>query len=479
MTQHTPSTTQPSQGGRKVSLPFISSTSPYLQKPSRIPRRTTSGTIVLSASKPKLNGRLPSYSGPATSKIKTGADLASELRAKLHAISPRRQTDSSYTSRRASLALEPIIEDNSSNEGAEVSIVSIVTCDTPLFESVMEEYLSSEPVNGSKTTITAPPSTLLESIIGDYFSDERENAPEASPAARSSISPEPVLEDYFSTQGAAPNPTLPSALLDTIIGDYFPIEQGEPSVHTPSDFGEYEEDDSRSQFATVISTESPCPQSLFFVPRDATKTTSTITKPSSKPLQERKKLRKRPFRVDKLRLFLNKPRIGWRSTIPMPQMSPRIVILDILVQDKQMGLKFALKEEISALKAGEEEKEDTNTPMDSSIGDKLKRAKAMARDGSIDEGSKILVLEEVLEEVEGREGGLEDWLLDEIEDVSAIYGDLLGVDEVEIHTEAILAKERMRGQEMDDPGELWRFDEERICMGEKGFAWPRPGVEDD
>ncbi|KAK6513919.1 hypothetical protein TWF506_008349 [Arthrobotrys conoides] len=236
-----------------------------------------------------------------------------------------------------------------------------------------------------------------------------------------------------------------------------------------------QDQDFHSQSATLVESESPQPQSAILIPpRNEPTRAVTIVRPLSKFVgRNKKKVLKHPFRVDKLRLFLNNTRIGWNSTIPMLQMSPRIIILDVSVQDKKMAVTFALREDILAIEQHDGRgKYDTLADIEGlTIGDKLKRAKEIALDKATDERVKILALEEVLNDVEVSAGELGDWLLDEIEDVSTIYGRLLGMDEIDMQMESIMAENKVRVPQLDDPEELWLFDEERDCVGQKGLVW--------
>ncbi|KAK6339622.1 hypothetical protein TWF718_009018 [Orbilia javanica] len=348
----------------------VSSSASYPPRPSRIPRLCSNGTP--SASKLGPDDQFSSFgfltvSTPTYHSIKTDASLAAKLRAKLHAISPRRPIDTS-------------------------------------------SRISSQGI-----------SQVLESADED----------------------------------------LSSGLSTEIFNTTFPETDQDQDFH--------------SQSTTLIENESPCVPLTFLLSYEERTgaTTPSIRSIETTPEKRKKKLLKHPFRVDKLRLFLNRTRIGWSSTIPMLQMSPRVIILDISVQDKKMAITFAVREDISTTKPhdGGKEKMDGIAAVGSTIGEKLRRAKVIALDQSTDEEKKILALEEVLNEVALRGGELEDWLLDEMEDVSTIYGELLGIDDVDLRIGEIMDQDKMKQQELDNPEDLWLFDEERVCVGLKGVNW--------
>ncbi|KAF3203293.1 hypothetical protein TWF679_010457 [Orbilia oligospora] len=265
-----------------------------------------------------------------------------------------------------------------------------------------------------------------------------------------------------------------------IIEDSFSSEPIEISNAATAFLETDQDQDFHSQSATLVENESPRPQSVVLLPSrkeltaEAVTTVRTVAKTVERGKKEKKKALKHPFRVDKLRLFLNKTRIGWKSTIPMLQMSPRIVILDISIEDRKMAITFALQEDISTVKRQQQEGKSYGTMADTTgltIEDKLKKAKDIALDEATDEEAKIVALEEVLNEMKTSGGQLDDWLLDEIEDISTIYGELLGIDEIDMQIESIIAENKARVPQLDDPEELWLFDEERVCVGLKGMVW--------
>ncbi|EGX53016.1 hypothetical protein AOL_s00007g352 [Orbilia oligospora ATCC 24927] len=281
--------------------------------------------------------------------------------------------------------------------------------------------------------------------------------PEASSLSSGGLqAPVPIIEDSFSSE---------------------PIEIS----NTTTTFLETDQDqDFHSQSATLVENESPRPRSVVLLPShkepaaEAVTAVGTVAKIVEKGKKEKKKVLKHPFRVDKLRLFLNNSRIGWKSTIPMLQMSPRIVILNISIENRRMAITFALQEDISTVKQLQQEGKSYGTTPDTAgltIEDKLKKAKDIALDEATDEEAKIVALEEVLNEMKTSGGQLDDWLLDEIEDISTIYGELLGMDEIDMQIESIIAENKVRVPQLDDPEELWLFDEERVCVGLKGMVW--------
>ncbi|KAK6523713.1 hypothetical protein TWF281_001685 [Arthrobotrys megalospora] len=231
-----------------------------------------------------------------------------------------------------------------------------------------------------------------------------------------------------------------SEVLEPVVEDSF---LGKP-IEVPSTTAlEADHDqDFHSQSTTLVENESPRPQSAVVFSSEP-----PAIEAASNRSSKCKKFLKHPFRVDKLRLFLKNTRIGWRSTIPMLQMSPRVVVLDVLMQGQQMAVSYALREEIFAVEQQKEKEDMPREAIAGGIEEKLKRAKAIAMDANTDEGIKISALEEVLNEVEVSGGGLDDWLLDEIEGVSAVYGELLGVDDIDM--DLILRNDKIRTQHLN------------------------------
>ncbi|KAF3102565.1 hypothetical protein TWF706_005208 [Orbilia oligospora] len=339
-------------------LPALSICSP---RPSRIPRLCNSKKESLDAPQAGSEGHGSSssfdqiISAPRYYDVSAETGLAARLRAKLHAISPRRPPEAGSLSSGDLQALVPIIEDS----------------------------FSSDPIEISNATIT-----------------------------------------FLETD---------------------------------------QDQDFHSQSATLVENESPRPRPVVLLPSrkelaaEAVTAVRTVAKTVERGKKEKKKVLRHPFRVDKLRLFLNKTRIGWKSTIPMLQMSPRIIILDISIGDRKMAITFALQEDISTVKRRQQEGKSYD----------------IALDEATDEEAKIMALEEVLNEMKTSGGQLEDWLLDEIEDISTIYGELLGMDEIDMQIESIIAENKFRVPQLDDPEELWLFDEERVCVGLKGMTKTR------
>ncbi|KAK6352447.1 hypothetical protein TWF730_009273 [Orbilia blumenaviensis] len=244
------------------------------------------------------------------------------------------------------------------------------------------------------------------------------------------------------------------AIEDTAFGESFKLPNATPTQ-------ESQDQDFHSQSATLFEDDSPRPPSVAVSHGEP----PLVERVLKSPLR-RKRLLRHLFRVGKLRSFSKFKRIERRSTIRMLQMSPGIIVLDFLIQSQRMAVKFAVREEVFAAvnMQSRKEKEEAiaKSNIERKIGEKVRRATNMAANTTTDHGSKILALEDILNEVETHGGKLGTRLLDEIQDVSAVYGNLLGVDEVDM--EVILARNAL--QEVDDPEDDWMFAEERACLGE-------------
>ncbi|KAK6531695.1 hypothetical protein TWF694_002871 [Orbilia ellipsospora] len=201
---------------------------------------------------------------------------------------------------------------------------------------------------------------------------------------------------------------------------------------------------------------------------------------------KRKKPLRRPFRVDKLNMFLKRWRIGWSRDITLPQMSPRVEFTGVEDEEEAIEISWAPKEqdepsvaeissESSTSSSWERIHEDDMTGLEEDEGDHSRKYDA----------ETLETLEQILEELEFIGPEMDNDLL---EDVEAMLNEMSEVNRLmrpHSYSEIVTLQERVSRDEgetnlegirrayyrgrIDSQAEHdWSFDEENDCFGLAG-----------
>ncbi|KAJ6258518.1 hypothetical protein Dda_6562 [Drechslerella dactyloides] len=177
----------------------------------------------------------------------------------------------------------------------------------------------------------------------------------------------------------------------------------------------------------------------------------------------RKRVSKRSFRRDKVKLFLTKWRVGWTKDIPLPQMSPRIRLISAVDQGDYISITWAFKEwdvpdkEVREKTVSDAEKEGWDTL----------RIKESEREDLSEMGKDLSILEEVFKLLEN--GGSE-MDLTVLQDIESIFEDMSKIvgeekEESEADWENILPELEQKKPPASGSDD-WDFAEENAFVSE-------------
>ncbi|KAK6337795.1 hypothetical protein TWF696_001275 [Orbilia brochopaga] len=180
---------------------------------------------------------------------------------------------------------------------------------------------------------------------------------------------------------------------------------------------------------------------------------------ASKYKYVRRKVSKKSFRRDKVKLFLTKWRVGWTNTKPLPQMSPRVRLISAVDEGDYIVVTWAFKEwDVPGNKACEIAASDTDKE-----GWDILTTENSEREALSEIGKEVSTLEEVLKMLETSGSSMDETVLQDIEDMLKMISEREMEEESEADWENILSDLEAKEGPATESDE-WDFDEENACV---------------
>ncbi|KAF3913445.1 hypothetical protein AA313_de0200667 [Arthrobotrys entomopaga] len=199
---------------------------------------------------------------------------------------------------------------------------------------------------------------------------------------------------------------------------------------------------------------------------------------------KRKKPLRRPFRVDKLNMFLKRWRIGWSRDIMLPQMSPTFEFTGVEDKEETMDVSWVPKEQQYVETADEVVYGESS---DGSSWERLHEDDTTSLEEDDDDGEDshrydldtLDTLQQIFEDLDCIDPGTDEDLLEDVEAMLHEISEMNRLMRPQSRSQTVTPQEQAP---RDEPGvnwesirsdyyrdtqaeEYWSFDEENDCLG--------------